>query len=108
MGDNDEEGENVYMVKLATTGMELWEKFYNILEVIYPIDVCMTCVIEFNVITTCTMIFQNKCTHIIISFASYMAGISGVQIGFQFGLFGFQFRFQLVQFGKLNLIELKL
>ena len=78
MGDNDEGGENFYMVKLATIGMELWEKFYNILEVIYSIDVCMTCVIEFNVITICTMIFQNKRTHIIVSFASYMADISGV------------------------------
>ena len=34
--------------------------------------VCMPCVVEFNITTTCIVIFQTKCTHVIASFACCM------------------------------------
>ena len=32
----------------------------------------MTCEIEFNKFTTCMIVFQNKCTHVITPFACYI------------------------------------
>ena len=34
------------------------EKFYNKIDVIQPIEACMTCVIEFNIITTYMIVFK--------------------------------------------------
>ena len=41
-------------------------------EILQPIDACIMCVIKFNITTTCMTVFQNKCTHVITSFACYM------------------------------------
>ena len=40
--------------------------------IIQPINACMTYIIKFNITTIYTVIFQNKYTHIITSFANYM------------------------------------
>lgn len=40
--------------------------------IIQSINVCMTYIIKFNIITIYTVIFQNKYTHIIVSFAYYI------------------------------------
>ena len=39
------------------------------------INICIICVIEFNIITTCMMAFQNKCTQIRASFTYCMIKI---------------------------------
>ena len=48
------------------------EKLYNTSYVLQPINACIICVIEFNIITTYMMVFQNKRIYIIILFIYYM------------------------------------
>ena len=36
------------------------------IDVLQLIDACMTNVIEFNTTTTCMIVVQNKCTHVMV------------------------------------------
>ena len=48
------------------------EEFYNISQVTQSIDTYIICIIKFNIIATCIVIFQNKRIHIIILFTYYI------------------------------------
>ena len=51
------------------------KEFYNISQVTQSIDTCIICIIKFNIIATCIVIFQNKRIHIITLFICYMIDI---------------------------------